>query len=119
MRALQVFLVDAALTLAFVVIGMAAHDSGSNFIETAWPFLAALVIAWLIPWVHRQPVSMRAGIIVWLITALGGLGLRAASDNSLSMPFPLVAIGFLLLFLVGWRIVPFILARPKLDRDDV
>ena len=70
---------DLCCVLAFVIIGRASHahgDSLSGIASTAWPFLAGL-----------------------------GMALRVAAGQGTAVAFVLVALAFLGLFLLGWRLV--------------
>lgn len=110
------FIIDAVLVLLFAFQGRSAHESGNSvlgILDTAWPFLVGLVVGWL---VTRQwkvttgglPVAFQiwpASIMLVLVTWAVGLALRVLTGDTNNGGFPLVALGFLLLMLVGWRIV--------------
>lgn len=104
--------VDAALVAVFAAIGRASHDEGVlgawglGLATTAWPFLAALAVGWLVSRGWRAPLApMRTGVPVWLATVAGGMLLRALSGQGTALPFVVVAALTLLLMLVGWRAV--------------
>ncbi|MCR8669895.1 DUF3054 domain-containing protein [Agrococcus sp. HG114] len=103
---------DAALVVAFAAVGRATHDEGGGVLgaaglglaTTAWPFLAALALGWLISRAWRAPTApLRTGLPVWLVTAVGGMLLRAIAGQGTAVPFVVVASLTLLLLLVGWR----------------
>ncbi|MEY2975611.1 MAG: hypothetical protein RIR49_2031 [Actinomycetota bacterium] len=105
---------DLAVLAAFIVLGRSEHDStaaegGSaigGFVSTLAPFAIALGIAWAVPATRRDPLGSRGGLIVWLITLVGGLALRRALfGDGIAPAFIAVAAGFTLLGLVGWRTV--------------
>ncbi|MEU6579737.1 DUF3054 domain-containing protein [Nocardia sp. NPDC046763] len=118
MKKLVPFVVDVALVVVFCAIGRRSHDEaiGAGLLRTVWPFGTGLLLGWVIALAlaaGREGVSAvrrfdgRAvwptGVIVWLSTLVGGMLLRAASDQGLAVSFFLVAATFLALFLIGWR----------------
>lgn len=107
--AVLAFVLDAVLVVAFSALGRASHDSevfGLGLITTAWPFVAALVVGWLVTLAWRRPASpVRTGLGVWAITVAAGMLLRALSGQGTALPFVIVATLALLLLLVGWRLV--------------
>ena len=105
-------LADTAFVVVFAAIGRATHDGdvlgpgGSGLATTAWPFVAALAVSWLICVAWRRPLApVRTGLPVWAITVAGGMALRAASGQGVAVAFVVVAAVTLLLLLVGWRMV--------------
>ena len=78
--------------LVFVVIGRASHSKGESFpglASTSWPFLAGLAVGWLAGRAWRRPLAIvPAGVAAWLGTVAAGV----------------VALVFLGLFVVGWRL---------------
>jgi hypothetical protein len=106
------FGIDALLVLAFAAIGRASHESsvpggsGLGLLTTAWPFLAALAVGWIVSTAWRAPSApLRTGVPVWAVTVVGGMLLRAASGQGTALPFIAVATLTLLALLVGWRLV--------------
>ena len=102
-------LADCCCVLAFVIIGRAGHAKGESLggiASTAWPFLAGLACGWLAARGWRRPVGLvPAGIGAWLGTVAVGMVLRVVSGQGTAFAFVLVALGFLGLFLLGWRLV--------------
>ena len=103
-------LLDALLVVVFAAIGRATHDGdvlgpgGSGLATTAWPFLVALLIAWVALRAWRYPSApVRTGLPVWAITVAGGIALRAASGQGVAPAFIVVAAVTLLLLIPGWR----------------
>ena len=81
---------DVACVLVFVIIGRASHGEGlTGVASTAWPFLAGLSGGWL----------ATAGAV-----ALGML-FRVVSGQGTAPAFIGVALAFLGLFLLGWRLL--------------
>ena len=103
--------------MVFVVIGRRNHDEGSalgGVLQTAAPFLIALGLAWL---GSRRRYHVAAtwafGVAIWLSTA--GFGLifrRVLFQKSTALAFAIVAVLFLGLTLVGWRLVASLFGRP-------
>lgn len=101
-------LLDVASVLVFVALGRAAHDHGvsaAGMASTAWPFLAGSVAGWLAVRAWRAPRSLfPAGVGAWLLTVAVGMVLRALSGQGVVFAFVLVALGFLGLMMLGWRV---------------
>jgi len=107
---------DAVLVVAFAATGRATHDGDvwSGLAMTAWPFLAALVVGWLITRAWRAPSApVRVGIGVWLTTVVGGMLLRALSGQGTAIAFVIVATATLFVALVGWRFVAALVRRSR------
>ena len=123
MRYVPAVIVDVVLVLVFAVIGRASHDENpAGFLLTAWPFLVALVvghaIAAVLPRRPRQPWSLLWGVVVWLVTVVGGLLLRVVSGDTAQLPFIIVATLTLGVFLLGWRaLTGFLRARRARAHD--
>ena len=100
---------DCCCVLVFVIIGRASHVKGESvagIASTAWPFLAGLAGGWLGARAWRRPFGLfPAGVGAWLGAVVGGMVLRVVSGQGTSVAFIGVALAFLGLFLLGWRIV--------------
>ena len=105
---------DTCCVLAFVIIGRASHAHGETLggvASTAWPFLAGLAIGWLgAGWAGASRAAgprqrARQGIIVWLATVAVGMILRVIAGQGTAIAFIAVALAFLGLFLLGWRML--------------
>ncbi|MBT2595026.1 DUF3054 domain-containing protein [Arthrobacter sp. ISL-72] len=100
---------DAALILTFAAIGRDAHQRGdviAGVLLTAWPFLAGAAIAWLVLRLWRAPLSVwPAGVAVWIGTVALGMLLRALTGQTVVLPFVIVALLSLGIFLVGYRLI--------------
>ena len=105
---------DVACVLVFVIIGRASHTKGESLAgiaSTAWPFLAGLAGGWLVTtglagraW--RQPSRLwPAGVGAWLGTVVLGMVFRVVSGQGTAPAFVGVALAFLGLFLLGWRLL--------------
>lgn len=109
-------LIDAASVFAFAVAGRASHDSDvwAGLFTTAWPFLTALIVGWLVARCWRAPFALvRTGVAVWLVTVVGGMLLRAASGQGTAFAFIVVATLVLGALLVGWRGIAVLVARRR------
>jgi hypothetical protein len=109
-RAWQALALDAVWVLVFVVIGRASHARGESvagIASTAWPFLAGLGAGWLaILLLARSPFAvMPSGVVAWLATVAAGMMLRVVSGQGTDVAFTVVALAFLGLFLLGWRVL--------------
>ena len=123
------FLLDAVCVLAFAAGGRSSHDeaiSVGGVAQTAWPFLVGLGVGWLVLLAasgsgsrrdHLSPVP--AGVV--LVLASWGLGmvLRLVTGQGASGAFPLVALAFLTLTLIGWRVVAALISRRAPRRSSV
>ena len=101
-------LLDTGCVLAFVVIGRANHaeaESVAGLARTAWPFLAGLAAGLLATRAWRQPAAIPTGAGAWLATVGIGMALRGVSGQGTAAAFILVALAFLGLFMLGWRVV--------------
>src|ERR1700761_2140834 len=100
---------DVGCVLVFVIIGRDSHAKGESLAgiaSTAWPFLAGLAFGWLAARAWRQPFRM------WAAGGGGGGGtggagmlLRVVSGQGTAAAFIGVALAFLGLFLLGWRLL--------------
>jgi hypothetical protein len=106
--------IDVCCVLVFVIIGRASHTTGESLAgiaSTAWPFLAGLAGGWLVTaglagrtW--RQPSRLwPAGVGAWLGTVVLGMVFRVVSGQGTAPAFIAVALAFLGLFLLGWRLL--------------
>jgi FtsH-binding integral membrane protein len=100
---------DACSVLAFVAIGRHTHhhgDSLGGLWQTAWPFLAGLAIGLLASRAWRRPLALvPAGVGAWLGAAGAGMVIRVLAGQGTAAAFVVVALAFLAVFLLGWRVV--------------
>lgn len=115
MRAARACLADLCCVLVFVAIGRANHhaDGGvAGLAGTAWPFLVGAAAGMLVTRFWRRPVALvPAGVGVWLSTVAIGMLLRVVSGQGTAFAFVLVALVFLGLFQLGWRLAAARMAR--------
>ena len=120
MRSARVAVVlDVCCVLVFVVIGRASHTKGESLAgiaSTSWPFLCGLAAGWVASRAWRRPLALRpAGLAVWLCTVALGMILRVVSGQGTAVAFIIVALVFLGLFLLGWRLLARFLTRQRAD----
>ena len=100
---------DVCCVLIFVIIGRASHTQGESLAgiaSTSWPFLAALAVGWLAARGWRRPLAIRPeGLAIWLCTVALGMVFRVVSGQGTAVAFIAVALAFLGLFLLGWRLL--------------
>jgi hypothetical protein len=108
-------IIDACCVIVFVAIGRSAHhhgESAGGLASTAWPFLVGLGVGLLVTRAWRRPAAIiPAGIGAWLGTVAVGMLLRVVAGQGTAPAFIAVALCFLGLFLLGWRVVAAIVAR--------
>lgn len=111
------FVADLVLVITFAALGRASHETeafGPGLVMTAWPFVAALVIAWAASFAFQKPTALApTGLIIWLVTVAGGLGIRVLSGDTAAVPFIIVAAITLALFLLGWRLIVMLIAKRR------
>ena len=100
---------DIGCVLLFVVIGRASHSKGetlAGLASTSWPFLGGLAAGWLAGRAWRQPAALvPAGVAAWLGAVAVGMVLRVIAGQGTAFAFIVVALIFLGLFMLGWRLV--------------
>jgi len=100
---------DICAVLAFVAIGRHTHHDGDSLAglwHTAWPFLAGLAIGLAASRAWRRPLALvPAGLGAWLGAAGAGMVIRVLAGQGTAAAFIVVALGFLALFVLGWRVV--------------
>ena len=99
-------LADAACVLVFAVVGIASHDGSmiAALGRVVWPFALAAALGWVLTRAWHGPARIwPTGVLVWLVTVLGGLALRGVSGQGVAWSFALVTALFLALTMLGWR----------------
>jgi FtsH-binding integral membrane protein len=116
MRAVAGGVADFCCVGAFVVIGRASHAEGETLagvVHTLWPFVAGLAAGWVVTRAWRRPRAVvPVGVGVWLGTVALGMVLRVVSGQGIAVAFVVVALAFLGLFMLGWRILANMAAMP-------
>jgi FtsH-binding integral membrane protein len=110
---------DIACVLIFVIIGRASHAKGESvggIASTCWPFLCGLAVGWALSRAWRRPLALRpVGLAVWLSTVTLGMILRVVAGQGTAVAFVIVALAFLGLFLLGWRLAARLLTRRRVS----
>ena len=100
---------DTVLILTFAAIGRDAHSRGepvTGVLLTAWPFLAGAAASWLLLRLWHRPLAVwPAGVAVWLGAVGIGMLLRALTGQAVVLPFIIVALLSLAVFLLGYRLL--------------
>lgn len=99
---------DVAAVLVFAAAGRSAHGEAitvPGLLSTAGPFLVGLVVAGLLARGWRAPLAVRTGLVVWPVTVIVGLAVRAGFTGRLPVSFVVVVAVVLGLLLLGWRAV--------------
>lgn len=112
-------LIDAALVLVFVLIGRGSHGENvlAGALVTFWPFLAGLVVGWLLVVALRRPAALwPTGVVVWAATLVLGMVLRVVSSQGIAVSFVIVAAVVLAVFLLGWRAITLAVAAVRSRR---
>lgn len=108
---------DLGCVLLFVVIGRANHHAGGGadgLWDTFWPFAAGAMAGLLATrWWRRPAALLPAGVGVWLGTVALGMILRVLAGQGTAFAFILVALAFLGLFQLGWRLLWQRLTKPR------
>jgi len=106
--ALGALVADIVGIVVFVTVGRRNHDEGvapTGVLETAAPFIIALLAGWLLARAWRSPVVVRTGVIVWITTVALGMVLRkVVFDDGTATAFVIVATVFTGAVLNGWRL---------------
>jgi len=115
-RQISGFVLDTAAIVLFAAIGRRSHDEASGVgavMSTAAPFLIALLVAWGVAAIVgrscadlRDPLSVEAGVEIWIVTvSLGLVARRVLWDRGTAIAFVIVAVIVLGALLVGWRVL--------------
>lgn len=101
--------VDLALVSLFALVGRRSHEESldlAGWWTTAWPFLAGVLLGWLIATALRiAPGSVIGGSVVWVSTVVTGMLLRTATGAGTALPFVVVATMTTGVLLLGSRLV--------------
>lgn len=101
--------VDVVAVLVFVAIGRSSHHHGetvAGLAGTAWPFLAGLAVGWMVARAWQRPLELvPTALIVWISCVAVGMVLRVVAGQGTAVAFIAVALGFLGLELLGWRML--------------
>lgn len=107
--------IDLALIILFAILGRSEHAHGldiAGIFSTALPFLIAYLVMVMIsrPWATINRI-WPTGVLVWLGTVAVGMALRIALGSTAVLPFVIVTIFVLGLFLLGRRAICLLLSK--------
>ncbi|HLR96247.1 MAG TPA: DUF3054 domain-containing protein [Jiangellaceae bacterium] len=106
---------DVLVVVAFVLAGSREHDSAdglAGLFRIGWPFLAGLLLGWVLTQAWRAPVAVfPVGLVVWVSTVGGGMLLRTAVGEGTAASFILVTAAVLGVLTLGWRLVHLAVSR--------
>ncbi|MBO0895668.1 DUF3054 domain-containing protein [Arthrobacter sunyaminii] len=108
---------DVVLIILFAALGRDTHEHGldpAGILVTASPFLAACLAGWVLLARWNSPASLwPAGVALWLITVVAGLGVRALFGGGVALSFAVVTLCVLGAFLLIPRAAAHLWARRK------
>lgn len=100
---------DLVLIVYFATQGRVTHEETNavaGALATAWPFLTAAAVGWLVTRAWRAPLALwPQGVVIWLVTVAGGLALRGLSGGGLALSFQVVTLLVLGALLLGHRLL--------------
>ncbi|MCC3274803.1 MULTISPECIES: DUF3054 domain-containing protein [unclassified Arthrobacter] len=100
---------DLVLIVVFAALGRRSHEHGlalAGILGTALPFAAACLLGWAAARAWRRPVALwPSGVVIWLVTVVAGLGIRALTGGGTATSFMLVTLAVLAVFLLGQRLL--------------
>ena len=101
--------IDLVFVLLFVVLGRSTHHHGlsaGGMVSTTWPFAVGLGAGWMIAASrHRSGASLEDGSLIVVVMVAVGMILRVLSGQGTTLAFIFVALAFLGLMLLGWRLL--------------
>jgi hypothetical protein len=107
---LWAILADLVCVLAFAAGGKSAHDESSTWwviLTIAWPYALAMLAGHL--WAQQREFASwqpwPAGVGILGFTYAVGMGIRLATGRGVAVGFLIVAVIFLAVTMLGWRLV--------------
>lgn len=111
---------DVALVVLFALLGRLSHYgtlSLLGLLGTALPFLLAYLVAATAVVAWRRPIaSPGTATLLWVGTAVGGLALRVFFGEGAALPFQIVTVAVLGVFLVIPRVIAFLVPKRRRAR---
>ena len=102
-------LIDVVAVLVFVVIGRRSHEEAnsiSGLLQTAAPFLIAVVLSWLVVALTKPSGSLVPALATWVITVSVGMLLRnLVFGEGTAVSFIIVTTITLFVLIVGARLM--------------
>lgn len=113
-----ILVVDVIAVLVFSVLGRGAHNRTpgiAGVLETAWPFLLGLAVAWIVRVVRKSgaaPLAMATAGYLWAVTLVGGMVIRGLATGRVPhWSFMIVAAIALAVLFFGWRAIASLIRR--------
>lgn len=113
-----ILVVDVIAVLVFSVLGRGAHNRTpgiAGVLETAWPFLLGLAVAWIVRVVRKSgaaPLAMATAGYLWAVTLVGGMVIRGLATGRVPhWSFMIVAAIALAVLFFGWRAIAGLINR--------
>jgi hypothetical protein len=109
-------ILDGVCLCAFVILGRQSHDIGEGaqwFFIVVWPFIAGWLAAALALGLYtsRSRFGMRLAITEVVGIAIALVLRSTVTHRDTPLTFIIVAVGFIVLTTVGWRVVAFAFFR--------
>lgn len=109
-RRLVPIVLDLVCVLAFAYGGKSSHeasDSNSIVLTIVWPFAVAVLVGWAgAIWNGMRGLrTWPGGVTILAVTYVLGMVLRAVSGRGIAVGFLIVALCFLALTMLGWRLL--------------
>lgn len=109
---------DVLVVAVFTLVGRRTHDEPldpAGWWQTAWPFLAGLLIGWAVVAMTTRawPTRLWHGLPVWISTVFAGMAFRDMADQGTALSFVVVATLFLGATLLGWRLLLWAIDRRR------
>lgn len=112
-----ILILDVVLIILFAALGRDTHEHGldpAGILVTASPFLAACLAGRVLLARWKSPSSLwPAGVALWLITVVAGLGIRALFGGGVALSFAIVTLCVLGAFLLIPRAVNLLVHRRR------
>ena len=117
MRRLLPVGIDLVLVFVFATVGRASHAEGltpNGILRTALPFIAALLLAWIMIILRRWNLPLlKQGAFVWAVTLVVGMFFRIMVGDGVQVAFVVVAALVLAAMLIGWRAIAHLVAARR------
>ena len=110
---------DVVAVVVFVAIGRASHahgDTVGGMASTSWPFLVGLAVGWTVARAWCRPLEVApTAVTVWISCVAVGMVLRVVAGQGTAVAFVAVALAFLGLELLGWRVLARLIRRARVS----
>jgi O-antigen/teichoic acid export membrane protein len=98
---------DLVVVIVFATVGRSNHNESTGIHgvwHTVWPFALGTVLPLVLTaYARTDPLSLRAGLRVWVWTLVIGMVVRAATGAGTALSFVIVAALVLGALFLGWR----------------